>query len=113
MWTFLKCYMASIKAAAGVLQSVLDNEKKSTFYVYMFLYHLAFNATSENKNEKYQTLLFQYEAVPYTLVFFLECSLFAASFQVAYVVFDGVFNVGNSIILCCIYSRTCSYGNTH
>lgn len=56
--------------------------------------------------------MFQYKAVPYAFLLSFS-SLFAASFQVAYVVFDGVFNVGNSIILCHIHSRTRSYGNTH
>lgn len=39
--------------------------------------------------------------------------LFSSFSQVAYVIFDFVFNVGNRIILCCIDSCACSYNNTH
>lgn len=39
--------------------------------------------------------------------------LFSSFFQVAYVIFDFVFNVGNRVILCCIDSCACSDDNTH
>lgn len=68
----------------------------------MLLHYLTFNAKTENKNGEYQVLMFQYEAVGNSLVFFLDWCLLVASLQIAYVVFNGVFNVGNSIILCCI-----------
>jgi len=43
----------------------------------------------------------------------LQDLLFGTAFKVAYVVFDGGFNVGNGISLRCIDTCTRSNGNTH